>query len=61
MATIHCRSDPRLAGELGLAQLELAASVADGQTEVQGGSDLHGGPDVVERQQCTHVVEQRQG
>ncbi len=38
--------DARLAGELGLAQLELAASIADGQTEARGGggSDLHDGP-----------------
>ena len=34
-------SDPRSAGEVGLAQFELAAPVADGQTEVQAGSDLH--------------------
>ena len=37
-------SDSRLAGELGLAQLEAAAPVADGQPEVQGSSDLHNGP-----------------
>ena len=37
-------SDPRFAGELGVAQLELAAPVADDQTEVQGSSDLHDGP-----------------
>ena len=37
-------SDPRFAGKLGLAQLELAAFVADGETEVQGSSNLHDSP-----------------
>ena len=37
-------SDPRFAGKFGLAQLELAASVADGETEVQRSSNLHDGP-----------------
>ncbi|MCY4550350.1 MAG: hypothetical protein OXC28_18445, partial [Defluviicoccus sp.] len=46
--------------ELVLAQLELAAFIADSQTQVQGGSDSHDGPDVVERQQHMHVVERRQ-
>ena len=50
-------SDPRLAGEFGLAQLELSASVANDQPEVQRGSNLHHGPNVVERQQYACVVE----
>ena len=37
-------SDPRLAGELGLAQLEAGAPVADGQIEAQGRLDLYDGP-----------------
>ena len=53
-------SDPRLAGEFGLAQLEFSASVADGQTEIQRGSYFHDVSDVVERQQCNCVVERRQ-
>ena len=53
-------SNSRLSGEFLLAQLELAASFADGQTEVQRRSDLHDGSNVVEWRQSVNVAERIQ-